>query len=192
MNILRTITPQHILALGALGAIAAFTFWVLQVSAPREVREREARHEPDYHFSAPRITRFGVDGTLELELTARHAVHFPDDDTVALDELKVDVRAPDGAAWTMVAARGHAPMAGERVTLEGGVRIGRPAGGAGGAIELTTDHVVLNTRAQLLETDAAVEIVHGANRVTAVGLSADLGRDHITLRNRVRGTYATP
>ena len=190
MSVLRAITPQHLVALAALGGVAAFTFWVLQVSAPREVREREARHEPDYHFSAPRITRFAVDGTLELELTARHAVHFPDDDTVELDELKVDVRAPDGTAWTMVAARGHAPMAGSRVKLEGGVRIGRPGGGAGGAILLTTDHVELDTRTQLLSTEAPVEIVHGANRVTAVGLLADLGRDHITLQSRVRGTYA--
>lgn len=190
MSVLRTVTPQHLVAIGVLGAITAFTFWVLQVSAPREVRERETRHEPDYHFTAPRITRFGVDGTLELELTAKNAVHFPDDDTVALDELQVDVRAPDGTAWTMVAARGHAPMAGERVTLEGGVRIGHPAGGAGGAILLTTDHIELDTRAQLLTTEAPVEIVHGTNRVTAVGLLADLGRDHITLKSRVRGTYA--
>jgi lipopolysaccharide export system protein LptC len=184
------ITPRGVAAFAVLGAIAAFTFWVLQVSAPREVRGREASHEPDYHFGKPRITRFGTDGALELDLTAAHAVHYPDDDTVALDDLKVDVRAPDGTAWTMSAARGHAPMAGQLVTLEGGVRIARPAGGGGGAIELTTDHVVLDTQAQSLETEAPVLIVAGANRVTATGLTADLIHDRITLRSRVRGTYA--
>lgn len=184
------ITVRGVAALAALGALAAFTFWVLQVSAPREVRGREASHEPDYHFGQPRITRFGADGALELDLTAKSAVHYPDDDTVALEELRVDLRAPDGAAWTLAAARGHAPMAGEVVSLEGGVRIARPAGAAGGAIELTTDRVRVDTRAQRLDTDAPVTIVHGANRVTAVGLAADLARDHITLKSRVRGTYA--
>jgi len=183
------ITPRGVAALTVLGAVAAFTFWVLQVSAPREVRGREASHEPDYHFGKPRITRFGADGALELDLTARHAVHFPDDDTVALDDLKVEVRAPDGTAWSMAAARGHAPMAGEVVTLEGGVRIARPAGRAGSAVELTTDHVALDTRAQRLTTDAPVQIVDGANRFTAVGLVADLATERITLKDRVRGSY---
>ena len=185
------ITPRGIAAFVALGAIAAFTFWVLQISAPREVRDREASREPDYHFGAPRITRFGADGALTLDLTARSAVHYPHDDTVALEQLEVDVRAPDGAAWTLSAARGSAPMAGERVSLEGGVRIGRPAGGAGGAIELTTERVTLDTRAQRLETDAPVRIVQGGNQVTAVGLIADLASERITLKHRVRGSYAS-
>lgn len=184
------ITPRGIAAFAALGAIAAFTFWVLQINAPREVRGREASREPDYHFGAPRITRFGADGTLDLELTARSAVHYPHDDTVALEELEVDVRAPDGASWTLSAARGSAPMAGDRILLEGGVRVARPAGGAGGPIELTTEQVTLDTSVQRLETDAPVLIVQGANRVTAVGLVADLGRERITLKQRVRGVYA--
>lgn len=183
------ITPRGVAAFAALGAVAAFTFWVLQISAPREVRGREAGHEPDYHFGAPRITRFGPDGALELDLTAVSAVHYPHDDTVVLDRLRVDVRAPDGAAWTLAAARGSAPMAGDLVTLEGGVRIARPAGAGGGAIELETERVVIDTRVQRLATDAAVTIAQGANRVTAVGLEADLRGDRITLKQRVRGTY---
>lgn len=185
------ITTRGIAAFAVLGAIAAFTFWVLQISAPREVRDREASHEPDYHFGAPRITRFGPDGTLALDLTARSAVHYPHDDTVALEQLKVDVRAPDGAAWTMSAARGSAPMAGERVSLEGGVRIARPAGGTGGAIELTTERITLDTRAQRLETDSPVQIVQGLNRISAVGLIADLTNERITLKHRVRSSYAS-
>jgi LPS export ABC transporter protein LptC len=184
------ITPRGFAALAGLGAVAAFTFWVLQISAPREVRDREQSREPDYHFGAPRITRFGADGALEIDLTARSAVHYPHDDTIALEQLQVDVRAPDGASWTLSAARGSAPMAGERIALEGGVRIARPAGGAGGAIELTTERVTLDTRVQRLETDAPVRIAQGANLVTAVGLVADLTDERITLKHRVRGSYA--
>lgn len=185
------ITLRGVLALGGLAALAAFTFWVLQISAPREVRERQARHEPDYHFSSPRITRFGTDGRLELDLTADRAVHYPDDDSVALADLTVDVRAADGRTWRMTAARGQGPMAGERFTLEGGVRIARPAADGAPALDLATDHVELDTRAQRLETDAPVVIVSGASRVTATGLVAELDGDLITLKSRVRGTYAT-
>ena len=69
------------------------------------------------------------------------------------------------------------------------MRIARPAGGAGGPIELTTERVVLETGAQRLTTDAPVAIVQGANRINAVGLTAELGRERIRLEHRVRGTY---
>ena len=192
------ISPRGVLSFVALGAAAAFTFWVLQISAPREVREKETRHEPDYHFDSPRITRYGVGGALELDLTAAHAVHYPDDDSVALDQVALDLRTREGARWTMVAAHAIAPMKGSIVSLDGGVRIARPRADAksdarpdanDGAVELRSERVTLDTSAQRIETAEAVEMLQGGNRTTAVGLVADLGADRITFKSHVRSSY---
>lgn len=185
------ITPRGLVAFAALIATAAFTWWVLQINAPREVREREARHEPDYHFGAPRITRYGANGLVDLALTASHAVHYPDDNSVVLDALRVELLAPDGTAWIMVADHGTAPMQGDRLALSGNVKITRPADPAqGGEIELTTEHAELDTRVERISSDDPVVMTHGNNRVSATGLLADLRAERITLRSQVRGTYA--
>lgn len=185
------ITARGVAAFAALGAAAAFTWWVLQVNAPRQVREREARHEPDYHFGDPRITRFGADGTIDLALTARHAVHYPDDDTVVLDDIRVEVEDRDGATWTMRADLGSAPLQGDVVALAGAVRIARPAADGEAPVELATERATLDTRAERISTADEVLLTHGANRVRAVGLVADLRDGRITFKSQVRGTYAT-
>lgn len=183
------ITVRGALTLAGLGAAAAFSAWVLQVGAPRRVEVAAPRHLPDYHFLAPRITRFGADGLLTLDLRAARAVHFEDDDSVALEDLKVDYRTDSGDLWRLTAARGTAPMGGETLTLEGAVRVERPRAD-GGALELSTERLTLATRGQRLTTDLAVELREGGSRMTAIGLDADLQAERIRFPHAVKGSYA--
>ena len=183
------ITLRGGLAVAGLGAAAAFTAWVLQVGAPRTALVAAPRHLPDYHFLAPRITRFGADGLLALDLRAARAVHFEDDDSVALEQLSVDYRTDAGDLWQLTAARGSAPMSGDVLLLEGTVRVARPRAD-GGALELITDHLSLAPRGQRLTTDAPVQMREGSSRMTAVGLDADLRAERIRFNSAVRGSYA--
>jgi lipopolysaccharide export system protein LptC len=183
------ITLRGTLALAGLGAAAAFTAWVLQIGAPRNVQAAAPRHLPDYHFTAPRITRFGADGLLTLDLRAARALHFEDDDSVELEALSVDYRTDTGELWRLTAARGTAPMDGEVLTLEGAVRVSRPRA-AGGGLELDTERLVLATRGQRLTTDAPVALREGGSHMTAIGLDADLRAERIRFPKQVRGTYA--
>ena len=183
------ITLRGSVALASLAAVAAFTAWVLQIGAPHAVQASAPRHLPDYHFTAPRITRFGADGLLTLDLRAARAMHFEDDDSIALEELSVDYRTDTGELWRLTAARGTAPMDGDVLTLEGDVRVSRPRA-SGGALELATDQLQLEMREQRLTTDLPVELREGGSRMTAVGLDADLRAEHIRFAHTVRGTYA--
>ena len=178
------------LTLAALAGAAAFTFWVVQVGAPRIAQVTAPRHLPDYHFIAPRITRFGSDGLLALDLRAAKAEHFEDDDSVALEQLSVDYRTDAGDLWHLTAARGTAPMSGEVLQLEGAVRVTRPRA-AGGTLELSTERLTLATRGQRLTTDAPIEMREGSSRMTAVGLDADLRAERIQFRRAVRSSYAS-
>ncbi len=183
------ITLRGSLAVGGLGAAAAFTFWVVQIGAPRTAQVAAPRHLPDYHFISPRITRFGADGLLALDLRAASAVHFEDDDSVALEQLRVDYRTDAGDLWRLTAARGSAPMSGEVLLLEGAVRVARPRAD-GGALELSTERLTLATRSQRLTTDAPIEMHEGGSRMTAVGLDADLRAERIRFISAVKGSYA--
>jgi lipopolysaccharide export system protein LptC len=184
------ITLRGTLALAALGGVAAFTFWVVQIGAPRRAENAAPSHLPDYHFIAPRITRFGKDGLLALDLRAAKALHFEDDDSVELQQISVDYRTDQGDLWRLTAARGTAPMSGEVLQLEGAVRVARPRAD-GGALELSTERLTLAPRDQRLTTDAAVELREGGSRMTAIGLDADLRAERIRFEREVRGSYAS-
>lgn len=183
------ITLRGGLTLVALGGTAAFTYWVVQVGAPPRVAVTAPRHLPDYHFIAPRITRFGSDGLLTLDLRAAKAEHFQDDDSVELEQLSVDYRTDAGDLWRLTAERGSSPMSGEVLQLEGAVRVARPRAD-GGALELRTERLTLTTRDQRLTTDAAVEMREGRSLMTATGLDADLRAERISFKRAVRGSYA--
>jgi len=185
------ITPRGLFAIGALGATALFTLWVLQVSAPVETKREGPSHVPDFLFASPRITRFGPDGTLVLDLTASHAVHYPDDDTVALEDLRIDLHTQSGEDWRMAAQHGTGPMGAQEFELSGAVTVGRPQGTDAG-LQLRTDRVTLRADTRTLDTQAAVTIVEGGSSVRAIGMHADLLTQRIELHHQVRSDYATP
>jgi lipopolysaccharide export system protein LptC len=178
------------LALATLAALAALTWWLLQIATPLAAAPGAPRHLPDYYFSGPRIVRFDAAGRIELDVTAERAVHYADDDSVALEALSVAYRAPEGDAWRMTAERGTAPASGEVITLDGAVAVARAQTDGGTGLELRTERVTLDTRTRVLEAPGAVELVDAGTHVTALGLVADLANDRIRLGRRVRGTYA--
>jgi len=175
-------------AIAGLGVAAAFSWWVLQVSAPTETRSLGPRHLPDYHFVAPRITRFGADGKVALDLTAARALHYPDDDSVELEDLRVALTTDAGVTWQMRADRGIAPMGGDSIELAGAVTVARPRGDGG--LTLATESLTLHPRAQRLATAAAVELRAGSSRIEAVGMQADLLAERVELGAKIRGSYA--
>jgi lipopolysaccharide export system protein LptC len=172
----------------ALGVAAAFSWWVVQVSAPLAPRAVGPRHLPDYHFVGPRITRFGADGRVALDLTAARALHYPDDDTIALEGLRLSLTTDQGVTWRMGAATGVAPMTGDRIDLAGKVTVERP--GPSGGVRLATESLTVEPRAQRLSTGAPIELRAGTSQVEAVGMHADLVAGRIVLDSRIRGRYA--
>lgn len=174
--------------LAGLGVVAAFSWWVLEVSAPIETRSLGPRHLPDYHFTAPRITRFGADGKVALDLTAVRALHFPDDDSVQLEDLRVALTTDAGVTWRMRADRGNAPMGGDSIELAGAVSVSRPR--ADGGLTLATESLTVEPRAQRLSTTAPVELRAGGSRIAAVGMQADLLAERVALSAQIRGSYA--
>lgn len=181
---------RGLLALGALAGLAGFTWWLLEIAKPLAAGPGAPRTHPDYYFTGPRIVRFDASGEIELDLTALRAVHYPADDSVALESLAIAYRTPEGAAWKLTAARGSAPASGEVITLDGAVAVQRPQPDGSPGLELRTERVTLDTRRRVLSAPGAVELADRGARLSAIGLTADLANDRIELAQRVRVSYA--
>mgnify|MGYP003525128348 CR=1 FL=1 len=72
-----------------LMALLALATWWLVRNTPRPDEPREAaplRHEPDYTMQGFTLQRFAADGALRVQVQGAQMRHYPDTDTLEIDE----------------------------------------------------------------------------------------------------------
>lgn len=180
-----------------LGALAALTYWLdaqIKTAPPRI--DGSSRHDPDLFIEGLRATVFDEAGRLRQRLEAQRALHFPDDQTVSLEQLALSVTEAGRAPMSVTADR--ATIAGDRETLvfAGGVRATREAEPAqsgrsreeSGRMTLSTELLRVQPRRGLAETDQPVTIEEPRGIIHGVGLKLDTEAKTLKLKSGVRGT----
>jgi lipopolysaccharide export system protein LptC len=173
-----------------LAAVAAVTVWLdRQVQPPEPAGSGNARHDPDYIVDNFTVTRVGPDGAVRYKLNARRMLHYPDDDTTALDApTVVNYR---GAGVTMTAASKTATLSsnGEHAYLQDDVRLTRSAyAGRSELVMLTTWlHVIPDDG--IAKTDKPVRIQDAQTLITSDGLEFDNNTRILKLVANVKGRY---
>ncbi|MBH9553614.1 LPS export ABC transporter periplasmic protein LptC [Inhella gelatinilytica] len=119
--------PLALLALGAL-----FTAWLARQTPPvgAPTVERAVRTDPDYTMSGFEIHRFWPDGRQQAWLSGETLRHFPHNDTIEVDQLRLRWVDEAGRVMVALAQRGSGPAKGERLRLDGAVQVQRFAADA--------------------------------------------------------------
>lgn len=179
-----------------MGLMAMTTYWLVRnTPVTTEVTPEQApRHVPDYYMRDFSVKVFGADGRLKSEVVGTEGRHFPDTDTLEIDEPRIRILNADGRLTTAVAKRGLINADGSEAQLFDKAVVVREAstnkqGVALPRTEMQSDflHVFANT--EEVRSHLPVVLLRGAgNRFTGDGLAYDnLGRV-IELTGRVRGT----
>jgi lipopolysaccharide export system protein LptC len=78
-----------------MAGLALGTWWLLR-NAPSVDEPRAAvapRHEADYVMTRFVVQRFGSDGALRTQIEGDRLRHFPDDDTLEIDQARIRATA---------------------------------------------------------------------------------------------------
>jgi lipopolysaccharide export system protein LptC len=152
----------------------------------RAPRPDRAGTGPDYFITGVVASETGLDGRLTQRLEADRLTHYAHDDSALIDRPHLAVHeAP--APWHAYAARGRMTEGGQRLFLEGDVRINRELNGSQ---EILTETLQIYPEQRFAETDAPITY-RGDNRtVEAVGMELSLADERLVLKSQVRGTYA--
>ena len=114
-----TYLPVMLMALLAIG-----TWWLVKNTVPpSDDRPVVApRHEPDYEMHHFSVQRYTPAGSLEAQLEGEALRHYPDTDTLEIDNVRL--RAVDAEGRTSVATAQHALSNGEQIVrrVELGIR----------------------------------------------------------------------
>jgi lipopolysaccharide export system protein LptC len=182
------------LPVALMGALAMATYWLVR-STPVPVTATTAapvQHEPDYFMRQFAVKTYDSTGRLKSEVKGAEARHFPDTDTLEIDQVKIRSYGQDGRLTTAQASRAITNGDASEVQLMGHAQVVREAivdktGVKQPALTFTGEflHAFMNT--ERLKSHKPVELVRGNDRFTADSMDFDNLERIMLLTGRVKG-----
>jgi len=181
---------HYLLVLLVVLAIALISRWLLTtVEAPTGRITTEERHDPDYFLENFKVTIYQPNGAPSYRLNAQHLNHYPDDDTMAMQMLRIEYLGQPEQTWITTANAGTAYENIEVMHLTGDVQIHRQTSDPGHAYTINTEALRIDFPKKHATTDARVKIVSKNSTIAAKGMIVDLEAGEMTLLSEARGHY---
>lgn len=184
-----------------MGLMALTTYWLVRNTPVMGEAELEAapRHVPDYFMRDFSVKVFGEDGKLKSEMVGVEGRHYPDTDTLEIDQPRIRIMGAEGRVTTAVAARGLINADGSEAQLFDKAVVVREASTSGQGVvvprsELQSDFLHLFANTEQVRSHLPVVLLRGAgDRFTAQdGMDYDNLDRVIQLNGRVHGTLLPP
>jgi lipopolysaccharide export system protein LptC len=159
-----------------LMALLALATWWLVRNTPRPDEPREAvaaRHEPDYLMSGFTLQRFSADGRLRVQVQGTQMRHYPDTNTLEIDEPTIRATAVDGSVTVATARRALSNGDASEVQLQGGARVVRQATASAPAIEFESEFLHAFLATERVKSHLPVLLRQGSSEMRVAWLEYD-------------------
>ncbi|GAB1385357.1 LPS export ABC transporter periplasmic protein LptC [Melaminivora sp.] len=180
-----------------LGLLALGTWWLVR-NAPQPVQPavvQPVRHFPDYYMRDFSVKTFQADGRLASQLQGALMFHFPDTDTLEIEQPRMRNLGADGSVTTGRANRAVSNGDGSEVQLFGQASVvreplARPGNAAAPRLEFAGEFLHAWTREERVRSNRPVTLRRGGDTFTGDSLEYDHLAQVLELRGRVRGSIA--
>jgi lipopolysaccharide export system protein LptC len=184
--------PIILMALLALG-----TYWLARntpMLGPPEI-QRPATHDPDYVMRRFALKTFDASGRLKSEVHGTEARHFPDTDTLEIDQPRIRAFNAAGELTVATARLAVSNADGSEVQLIGDAVVTRQATSDGRGqtrpgLEFRGQFLDAFLNTERVKSHKPVELTRGADHFTADSLDYDNVNQVMELRGRVHGVLA--
>lgn len=172
--------------LGLLG----LTYWLNQQVQPDATRQGgNKRHDPDAimeNFSAMKLNEQGAPRFIMI---AKKMLHYPDDDSTALEVPRLTMLSDDKPPIHIIAKRGSVSSKGEEIFLHDDVEVLREASAKQDELTLQTEYLHIMPDKDMADTNRPVVIVDAHNTVRATGMQMDNKTRILKLNSLVRSEH---
>lgn len=182
------------LPLALMGLLALATWWLVR-NAPRAAPSQPPAppaHQADYFMRDFSVKSFDADGRLQSVVRGRLAQHYPDTDTLEIDEVDIHSTNPQGRVMTATARRAISNADGSEVTLMGDAVVERITPAAAGqrpvpVLRLQGQTLKAWSQTERVRSDEPVTLTQGGDTVTADTLDYDNKAGLLKMAGHVRG-----
>lgn len=173
-----------------MGLLALGTYWLARStpSLPAAVAERAPTHDPDYFLRGFSVKSFDPAGRLKNEIYGAEARHFPDNDTLEVDQPRIRAYNKDGVLTISTARKALANGDGSEVQLIGDALVVREAGAGQPRLEIRGEFLHFFADQERIRSHKPVRLTRGGVRFEGDSLEYDNLDRVLELRGNVRGT----
>ena len=173
-------------------AVLALATWWLVENSPQADADRGAvlpMHVPDYTMNQFMVERFTKTGGLRLRIQGDELRHYPDTETIEVDNPRIRTYADDGKVTVATARQALSNADGSEVQLLGDAKVIRDADAGGPSIEFRGEFMHAFFNSGEVRSHLPVTIRHGANVLRADSLDYKHDERRLQLNGRVRATF---
>ena len=178
-----------------MGLLALGTWWLVR-NAP-QIPAAAVAHVPaagpDYFMRDFSVQRFNQGGQLESQVRGQMARHYPANDTLEIDQVRIESHTAQGQQTLASANRALSNADGSEVQLFGNARITREAIPLAGTtptqMEFQGEFLHLWPQLERVRSHLPVRLIRGQDEFTADSMEYDHLEQVLQLRGRVRGTF---
>ncbi len=154
-----------------------------------ELLDTAAPEQPGYYLKDAVLTDTDATGAARLRLRAAGIRQNPVDDSMDAQQVALDYQIKPDAQWLLTADHGHVPAASRTVSFHGNVII-KPADAQTAQVTMHTDTLLVDTLDNLATAPGKVVIEMQRDRLTGVGLQADLKQQQVRIESQVHGQFS--
>jgi lipopolysaccharide export system protein LptC len=187
-------TLSAYLPLLLMAGLAMGTWWLVKNTPSAEVARvaRPPRHEPDYAMSEFMVRRFAANGTMRAQIEGDRMRHFPDTDTLEIDNPRIHAYGDDGRVTVATARQALSNRDGSEVQLSGGAHVVRQATPTQAAIEFRGEFLHYFQNTERVRSHLPVTVTQAGTEVRADSMAYDNLAGVLDFKGRLRAVIATP
>ena len=192
LRLLETLTAY--LPMLLMGLLALGTWWLVKNTPLPEAGPALApqRHEPDYTMQRFQVQRFGADGRMRVQIEGDEMRHFPDSDTMEIENPLIRAIGADGRVTRATAKRALSNGDGSEVQLFGSAEVVREALQREPEIQFRSEFLHAFLQTERVMSHLPVQVQQGTTELRAQGMEYDNLSRVIELKGRMRAVFAPP
>jgi lipopolysaccharide export system protein LptC len=178
-----------------MGLIALGTYWLARntpTAGPAQTQVQPT-HEPDSFMRRFSVKSFDPSGRLKNEIFGVEARHYPDTDTVEIDQPRMRSIGQDGDITVATAKLAVSNADGSEVQLIGNAVVTRDAAPEGGAkakprLEIHSEYLHVYVNAERVTSNKPVRITRGSDQLSGDSMTFNNITDVLEMSGHVHGT----
>jgi len=177
-----------------MGLLALGSWWLVKNTPVSDAARAAApaRHEPDYTMQDFVVQRFDVGGALRVQIEGDTLRHYPDTDTLEIDNARVRFVGQDGRLTVASARHALSNNDGSEVQLSGGANVLREATAQHEAIEFRGEFLHAFVNLERVRSHLPVTVLRGSSEVHAGAMDYDNLTRVLLLKGRIRAVFTAP
>ncbi len=185
---------HYLTALLLIILLAIASGWVFESieQSPKQSKEK-LRHTPDYFLKNFTSTTMNKSGKIAYKVQAVLLEHYPDTDSMDLQQTFFTFYEKNNKAWTVKANKALILQKNKQIHLSGNVILKQIASQKiKEPMRLTAEQLTIDTKKNIIRTKSKVKLIKGHSTINATGMRANMNKKRIEFLSNTRSQYVLP